>query len=141
MKKIIIPFITLCLLFSLAISAFAAEDDFIEENTEVIDDVVSSTLMDNQNDITYGINVLSGTSYYTPRTVTAQETSGLKAALLSVLGDYSPVIVEYQYTNSFDGSITIERTSQPDYAWIAAAVLVIVFIFCLFKLGVAICKR
>lgn len=140
MKKIIIPLFILCLLFSLAIPAFADETEIIDENIEVIEDD-TAVLMDNQNTVAGGINVLSGTSYYTPRSVTAQETSGLKSALLSVLGDYSPVIVEYQYTNSVDGSITVERTSQPDYAWIAAAVLLVVFIFCLFKLGVAICKR
>lgn len=140
MKKIIIPIITLCLLFSLAIPAFADETEIIDENIEVIEDD-TSVLMDNQNIVADSINVLSGTSYYTPRAVTAQETSGLKSALLSVLGDYSPVIIEYQYTNSVDGSITVERTSQPDYAWIAAAVLLVVFMFCLFKLGVAICKR
>lgn len=125
----------------MTIPAFAADDLYIVgEETEVIDNG-TTVFVDNQIVLAGGADVLSGTSYYTAGTVTAQETSGLKAALLSVLGDYSPVIVEYEYTNSVDGSITVERTSQPDYAWIASALLLIVFIFCLFKLGVAICKR
>lgn len=67
------------------------------------------------------------------------DTTGLKAALLGVLGDYDPVIIEYQY-NSGSGYANYLREVQPDYVWICSFALLALVIFCLFRLGGALLR-
>lgn len=67
------------------------------------------------------------------------DTTGLKAALLGVLGSYDPVIIEYQY-NSGSGYANYLREVQPDYVWISSFVLLALVIFCLFRLGGALLR-
>ena len=71
--------------------------------------------------------------------ISPSDTSGLKAALLGVLGDYDPVIVEYQYSSS-NGYSNYLREVQPDYVWICSFVLLALVIFCLFRLGGALLR-
>lgn len=66
--------------------------------------------------------------------ITPSSTSGLKAALLGILGDYDPVIVEYQYASG-NGYTNYLREIQPDYVWLCSAALLALVIYCLFKLG------
>ena len=66
--------------------------------------------------------------------VTPSSTSGLKAALLGILGNYDPVIVDYQYQSS-QGYNNYLREVQPDYVWLCSAALLALVIYCLFKLG------
>lgn len=66
--------------------------------------------------------------------VTPSSTSGLKAALLGLLGNYDPVIVEYQYSSG-NGYTNYLREIQPDYVWLCSAALLALVIYCLFKLG------
>ena len=66
--------------------------------------------------------------------VTPSSTSGLKAALLGILGNYDPVIVEYQYSSG-NGYTNYLREVQPDYVWLCSAALLALVIYCLFKLG------
>lgn len=66
--------------------------------------------------------------------ITPSSTSGLKAALLGILGNYDPVIVEYQYQSS-QGYNNYLREVQPDYVWLCSAALLALVIYCLFKLG------
>lgn len=67
------------------------------------------------------------------------DTTGLKSALLGVLGDYDPVIIEYQY-NSGNGYSNYLREVQPDYVWICSFALLALVIFCLFRLGGALLR-
>lgn len=67
------------------------------------------------------------------------DTTGLKAALLGVLGNYDPVIIEYQY-NSGNGYTNYLREVQPDYVWICSFALLALVIFCLFRLGGALLR-
>lgn len=140
MKKSITFVIVLCLLFLLSVSAFAAGEEIIEENTEVVDNG-SSIYVDNEIVIADGVDVLTGVSTYTSREITPQETSGLKSALLSILGNYDAIIVEYEYQNTANDVITHIREIQPDYVWLCSAGVLALFVFCLFKLGVAVWKR
>lgn len=66
--------------------------------------------------------------------VAPSSTSGFKAALLGILGNYDPVIVEYQYQSS-QGYNNYLREVQPDYVWLCSAALLALVIYCLFKLG------
>lgn len=71
--------------------------------------------------------------------VKPSDTSGLKAALLGVLGNYDPVIIEYQYSSG-NGYSNYLREVQPDYVWICSFVLLALVIFCLFRLGGALLR-
>ena len=67
------------------------------------------------------------------------DTTGLKSALLGVLGNYDPVVIEYQY-NSSSGHPNYLREVQPDYVWICSFALLALLIFCLFRLGGALLR-
>ena len=82
--------------------------------------------------------VLTGISRVSIPPVTPSSTTGLKAALLTVLGNYDPVVVVYQYNSSSSGYSSYATDIQPDYAWIASAALLCLVIWCLFKLGGAL---
>lgn len=84
--------------------------------------------------------VLTGVSRVSVPPVTPSSTSGLKAALLTVLGNYDPVVVVHQYQSSSSGYNSYATDVQPDYAWIASAALLCLFIWCLFKLGGALLR-
>lgn len=84
--------------------------------------------------------VLTGISRVSVPPVTPSSTSGLKAALLTVLGNYDPVVVVYQYNTSSSGYSSYATDIQPDYAWIASAALLCLVIWCLFKLGGALLR-
>ena len=84
--------------------------------------------------------VLTGISRVSVPPVTPSSTTGLKAALLSVLGNYDPVVVVYQYNTSSSGYSSYATDIQPDYVWIASAVLLCLVIWCLFKLGGALLR-
>lgn len=75
----------------------------------------------------------------TSKTVSANDANGLKAVLLSMIGDYETVITDYTYNNGTyqSHSISIER----DYAWIWSAILLVVVMYCVFRgIGGIICK-
>lgn len=84
--------------------------------------------------------VLTGISRVSIPPVTPSSTSGLKAAVLTVLGNYDPVVVVYQYNTSSSGYSSYATDIQLDYAWIASAVLLCLVIWCLFKLGGALIR-
>lgn len=84
--------------------------------------------------------VLTGVSLVSVPPVTPSSTTGLKAAFLTVLGNYDPVVVVYQYNTSSSGYSSYATDIQPDYVWIASAVLLCLVIWCLFKLGGALLR-
>lgn len=139
MRNIIIPILVLCLLFSLAVPAFATGEELLDETTTVTD-MGTNVYVDNDVILTQGQDILTGVNTFVVNQVTPADTYGLKAALLSVLGDYDAIIVEYEYQNTANDVTTYMREIQPDYVWLCSAAILLVFIFCLFKLGVAIWK-
>ena len=82
--------------------------------------------------------VLTGVSRVSVPPVTPSSTTGLKAALLAVLGNYDPVVVVYEYNISSSSSSRYVTDTQPDYVWIASAVLLCLVIWCLLKLSVSV---
>lgn len=66
--------------------------------------------------------------------VTPSDTSGVKAVLLSFIGNYDPPVVQYEYTNSNNYKQYVNDI-QPDYVWLSSFALIALFIYCLFKLG------
>lgn len=66
--------------------------------------------------------------------VTPSDTSGVKAVLLSFIGNYDPPIIQYEYTTNNNYKQYVNEI-QPDYVWICSFALIALFIYCLFKLG------
>lgn len=99
-------------------------------------DLIASELDDGEWELE-GIEVYSTLSPVTP-----SNTDGLKSVLVSFIGSYDPIIVEYQYRNSNTSNYSYLREVQIDYVWIASFVLLALMIFCLFRLGGAVlCRR
>ena len=71
--------------------------------------------------------------------VTPSDSSGLKAVLLSFIGDYDPPIVQFEYTTNNNYKQYVNEI-QPDYVWICSFALIALFIYCLFKLGGALIR-
>lgn len=71
--------------------------------------------------------------------VTPSDTSGLKAVLLSFIGDYDPPVVQFEYTTSNNYKSFVHEI-QPDFVWICSFALIALFIYCLFKLGGALLR-
>lgn len=71
--------------------------------------------------------------------VSPSDTSGLKAVLLSFIGNYDPPIVQFEYTTSNNYKQYVNEI-QPDYVWICSFALIALFIYCLFKLGGALLR-
>lgn len=65
--------------------------------------------------------------------VSANQTSGLHSVLLSLIGDYNPIVKDYTYTSS-NGYTSHSIDIQPDWSWIATCALFIVIIYCVFRL-------
>lgn len=64
----------------------------------------------------------------------------LRAVLTSVIGPYSPVVVQYQYTNGTNTAYL--REILPDYQWMISAAIFALVLYCVFRLwGAIICKR
>lgn len=78
-----------------------------------------------------------GTELYSLSPITAANATGLKAALLSVLGSYDTIITVHQYQNSNNYNQYVTNV-QPDYVWLAGAALLLLLIYCLFRLGGAL---
>lgn len=66
--------------------------------------------------------------------VTPSDTTGVKAVLLSFIGDYDPPVIQYEYTTNNNYKQYVNEI-QPDYVWICSFALIALFIYCLFKLG------
>lgn len=160
MKKILLFFLC-CLLCTSAVFA----DDGLSDDSEPVPDnsstgtpvVVDITqlLTNIQND---GNTSGSDTSVDEPQIVeilepqlvsvtsqqqriSASDTSGLKAVLLSILGDYETTITDYEYrtgNNTYTShSINIER----DWTWICACGVFGLLLWCTFRTIGGICAR
>ena len=73
--------------------------------------------------------------------VTPSDANGFKAVLLGLFGNYETVVTEHRYTSS-NGYTSVQVTTEPDYAWMIAAAIFTVVIYCLLRLlGGVLCGR
>lgn len=135
MKRFLFLFLSLFLISTLILPAYAAEAGEGETVVLVPDVVVNNEVNVTGEELgTYvGSSVFSYSSY-------SGEESSLKSVLLQFLGDWETVVVQHSYQTS-DGSVNTVQETLPDYPWLCSAVLLCIMIFCLFRLGGAIlCK-
>ena len=79
-----------------------------------------------------------GTQLYSVSPVTSSNASGIKAALLGLLGNYDTIVTVHQYQSSSSGYNSYVTDVQPDYVWLTGAALLLLLIYCLFRLGGAL---
>lgn len=120
--------------FVFSLSALADGEDVVLSDQPINQTVVYSDVSNDPDYELVGVEVRSVSP------VDPSDTSGLKAALLSVLGSYDPIIVEYQYQSS-QGYSSYLREVQYDYVWLASAAFLLIFVYCLFRLGGALLDR
>lgn len=122
------------------------EDSPEVRQEEIPEDDVSSPEIPEEDDETnpdLGIidieeDVLVGVTFASVAPITPETTNGLKSVLLDVLGDYDPIIVEYEYRNQNNTSFQYLREVLPDYPWCASFIMLALFIYCIFRLGGAL---
>lgn len=71
----------------------------------------------------YGVSLLADAP------ISADDTSGLKAVLLTVLGDYEPILFEYSYGNTGVG-----REVFQDDVWLCSFWMLMLLTYCVFRL-------
>lgn len=69
--------------------------------------------------------------------VTPSNTSGFKSVLLGLLGNYDTIVTVHTYESSSSSYRTVTDV-QPDYVWLTGAALLLLLIYCLFRLGGAL---
>lgn len=119
--------------------------DTLSESNPVVDspveDVTVSEEETSEEEINPSVDIedgtLTGINLMSVSPITPEDTSGLKAVLLSVIGDYDPVVVEYEYQSS-NGYSNYLREILPDYPWFAGFLMLSLFVYCLFRLGGAL---
>lgn len=79
-----------------------------------------------------------GTQLLSLSPVTPSNSSGFKAVLLGLLGNYDTIVTVHQYQSSSSGYSSYVTDVQPDYVWLAGAALLLLLIYCLFRLGGAL---
>lgn len=63
-----------------------------------------------------------------------ESSEGLKGILLDILGPYDTVVTQYRYQQGSNQYYSYVNDIQPDYPWIASAVLFIVLLWSVFRL-------
>lgn len=79
-----------------------------------------------------------GTQLLSLSPVTSSNTSGFKAVLLGLLGNYDTIVTVHQYQSSTSGYNSYVTDVQPDFVWLTGAALLLLLIYCLFRLGGAL---
>lgn len=134
---------------------FAFADDELGEGSESISEptpsdstVIDTSTIESKLDEIIGTlqtTPTEGTLELQPADTTVQvlrlsssDTSGLHSVLLSLLGDYNPIVKDYTYQSS-SGYYTHSIDIQPDWSWIASAFVFVVVLYSVFRIiGVAL---
>lgn len=106
------------------VSSFSSSDEL---NSSVDD---SSIIVDPST----ADSILTDVSVYSVSPISPNDTTGLKSVLLSLIGDYDAIVVEYEYTSN-NNYVSYLREVQPDYVWLCSAAIFLVIIYSVFRLG------
>lgn len=79
-----------------------------------------------------------GTQLLSLSPVTPSNTSGFKAILVGLLGNYDTIVTVHQYQSDTSSYRSYVTDVQPDYVWLTGAALLLLLIYCLFRLGGAL---
>lgn len=147
----------LCFIMSFSI-AFADDPEDLSESIQTDNDNSEDSLSYNETPGSYTLDInlnrpeepqqvvivddLELVSRETTKVkVSPSDTSGLKAVMLTILGDYETVVTDYTYQSGssqyYSHSINIER----DWAWLASACMLGLLVYCTFRaIGGMLCR-
>lgn len=106
-------------------------------NSSASVDSSTSSDTDETNPLDTSDMVLQSVDVYSVTPVTPQNTSGLKAVILGLIGNYDTVVTDYTYTNN-NGYVSHTIEVQPDYVFLCSFAMLFLIIYCLFRLGGAL---
>lgn len=146
---LLISFGIICLVSSLA---FASDID-TGDSSVVSTDLSPSETFDTTN-IENKLDEIIGTLQATPTDgeleiiepntrvevlrISANDTTGLHSVVLSLIGDYNPIVKDYTY-QSTQGYLNHSIDIQPDWSWIASAFVFVIVLYSVFRIiGVAL---
>lgn len=79
-----------------------------------------------------------GTQLLSLSPITPSNTSGFKAVLVGLLGNYDTIVTVHQYQSDTSSYRSYVTDVQPDFVWLTGAALLLLLIYCLFRLGGAL---
>lgn len=128
-------FIVCVLVISLfALPVFADDSDSVGESTDV--PVESDGESEPQiiiQQVTLEDVGVSETPSATVLRVSPSDTSGLHAVVLTLIGDYNPIVTDHVYSTS--GSYTSHHVEvTPDWSWLASAFIFVVVLYSFFRI-------
>lgn len=128
MRKFLTCFLCFSIFMLGSVSAFASSgEDYVSSDPDT-QELIDSSLetIDRQE-------ALLVDTQQTVLRVSASDTSGLQRIILTLLGDYEPIVTDHTYSQG-SGYTYHEIAIQPDYSWIATAAIFLVVIYCFFRL-------
>lgn len=131
MKKLLVFILVISVLASLPVFASELGDQFEppeEGSSEVVEVLPIGALVPDELSLT-DVSVLQAVAPVGP-----SDATGLKKILLELLGEYDPVIIQYQYQNN-NGTYSYLRETQLDWPWLASAVIFLAVLWCVLKMG------
>lgn len=144
----------IALSFSLAVLVMASDDPLTDTSAEVTEpdpeqatDDIGVLYPVNSQPVEVNITVDRDDETLQPidltvvGPVTPNNTNAFKSVLVALIGNYDPVVVEYAYQSS-QGYTSYVREIQPDYVWLCSCAILLVVLYCVFRLiGGIICGR
>lgn len=121
-----------------------SEEEVSETETEVSEETIEEVPEQNLEveeinpDLGIDDGTITNVSVMSVAPITPEDTNGLKAVLLEVIGDYDPIIIEYEYQNANNQYVSYLRDFLPDYPWCASFLMLALFVYCIFRLGGAL---
>lgn len=122
MNRRIIIIVLLIFLVSVVPAFASSESDPVEDPVDLED--IQQYIDDTNNMISANSEVLR---------ITASDTSGFHSVILSLLGDYNPIVTDYEYRNNNNTYTSHSIEIEPDWSWIASAAIFAIVIFCVFR--------
>lgn len=147
MKKFIYVLFSLVLCLSLVAPAMATDVGDGETSTET--ESGTQVLVPDVNvynevvveDSSEDLGEYVGTSVYALNPVSSSDSNGLKAIMLSLIGDWDSIVIEHAYENT-NGYTSYVREIQLDYPWLCSCAIFLVVLFCVLRGGFAVlCKK
>lgn len=134
MAAFVVLFVATCLS---VVSADEIQDSDLEHSATEPAESVAEIWLETQEDLRQTADGRSVVIIRPPveavAPITPSDSSGLKAILLSLFGDYDPVVIEYAYTNT-NGYVSYVREIEPDYAWMITAAIFAIVLYSFFRI-------
>lgn len=150
MKRSVIFLLLSCLFMTAASAISSPDEDFFTGPDDLsVSDTVSQPVFSTHDltDAIYAALIQANPDFndgqisnveimplYTPDTgQTTIPTSSLRAVLVNLIGPYSPVVVQYQYTSGTNTQYL--REILPDYVWMFSCAIFALVLYCTFRIG------